>query len=275
MPSALGIDIGSVAVKLALVSSDGKLLGVWSRPILAQPAETLGSLIAEVPIRPAQMAIRIGVTGNGREIVHGPVLPESEVVALTRALPILCPNAHTAIEIGGHSASFVVIEPQTLTLLDYGLNQQCAAGSGSFFEQQAARLGLDVEAFAQLSAEAPRGATVAGRCSVFAKSDMIHLQQKGRAAACGRRQYSQRSPARRRTRLRKRVSIRRSDPGQVSASLRLNDADQIGRLNDALVIAGTAQLSHGRWNTLFANQRNLGDRSQGSVCSCLFRPTSP
>jgi len=179
MTHALGIDIGSVAVKLALVGSEGELLGVWSRPILGHPAETLGSLIAEVPMPPEDIEVRIGVTGNGRELVHGPVLAESEVVALTRAIPVLCPDAHTAIEIGGHSACFVVIEPRTLTLVDYGLNQQCAAGSGSFFEQQAGRLDLDVEAFARLSAEAPRGATVAGRCSVFAKSDMIHLQQKG------------------------------------------------------------------------------------------------
>jgi predicted CoA-substrate-specific enzyme activase len=124
-------------------------------------------------------AVRIGVTGDGCECVHGPAHRETAVVALTRALPVLFPGARTAIEIGGHAARFVVIEPRTLTLLDYGLNQQCAAGSGSFFEQQAARLGLDVEAFARLSATAPRGATVAGRCSVFAKSDMIHLQQKG------------------------------------------------------------------------------------------------
>jgi predicted CoA-substrate-specific enzyme activase len=183
MPHALGIDIGSVAVKVALVGSDGKLLGVWARSIVDQTAKTLENLIAEVPIPPEGTALRIGVTGNGREVVQGPVLSECEVVALTRALPILCPGAHTAIEIGGHSARFVVIEPRSLTLLDYGLNQQCAAGSGSFFEQQAGRLGLDVEAFAQLSAEAPRGATVAGRCSVFAKSDMIHLQQKGTPVA--------------------------------------------------------------------------------------------
>jgi predicted NBD/HSP70 family sugar kinase len=48
MPHALGIDIGSVAIKLALVGSDGELLGVWSRPILGQPADTLGSLIDAV-----------------------------------------------------------------------------------------------------------------------------------------------------------------------------------------------------------------------------------
>jgi len=179
MPHALGIDIGSVAVKLALIGPKKELLGVWSRPIVRQPAETLGRLIAEVSAPEDVTAVRIGVTGDGCECIRGPVHPETSVVALTRALPALFPDARTAIEIGGHSARYVAIEPRTLTLLDYGMNQQCAAGSGSFFEQQAARLGLDVEAFARLSATAPRGATIAGRCSVFAKSDMIHLQQKG------------------------------------------------------------------------------------------------
>lgn len=179
MSPALGIDIGSVAVKLALVGSTGKLLGAWSRPILGQSVETLESLIAEIAIPADGLAVRVGVTGNGRELVRGPVVHECEVVALARAIPLLFPDAQTAIEIGGHSACFVVIDPRTSTLVDYGLNQQCAAGSGAFVEQQAGRLGLNVEAFGRLSAKAPRGATVAGRCSVFAKSDMIHLQQKG------------------------------------------------------------------------------------------------
>ena len=183
MPHALGIDIGSVAVKLALVGPGGEVVSVLSRPIVRQPMETLEGLIAEIPIPPEGMAVRIGITGDGCERVHGAVRRETAVVALTRALPTLFPDAQSAIEIGGHSALYVVIEPRTLTLLDYGLNQQCAAGSGSFFEQQAGRLGLDVEAFARLSAAAPRGATVAGRCSVFAKSDMIHLQQKGTPVA--------------------------------------------------------------------------------------------
>ena len=77
MPHALGIDIGSVAVKLALVGPEGRLLGVWSRPILRQPAEALGSLICRgVPIHlPEVVAVRIGVTGDGCELVRGPVLP--------------------------------------------------------------------------------------------------------------------------------------------------------------------------------------------------------
>ena len=179
MPYALGIDIGSVAVKLALAGSDGQLLGVWSQPLLGPAAEAIASLVVEAASPSEEITVRIGVTGNGRDLVHGDVLAESELVALTRALPLLCPDARTAIEIGGHSARFVVIETETQTLLDYGLNQQCAAGSGAFFEQQAGRLGLAVDAFARLAAVAPHGASVAGRCSVFAKSDMIHLQQKG------------------------------------------------------------------------------------------------
>ena len=120
MPHAFGIDIGSTAGKLALVGPDGKLLGVWSRPILGQPAEASGSLIAEVPIPAEVIAVRIGVTGDGGEIVRGSVCRETAVVALTRALPVLFPDAQTAIEIGGHSARYVVVEPRTLTLLDYG-----------------------------------------------------------------------------------------------------------------------------------------------------------
>ncbi len=163
MPHALGIDIGSVAVKLALVGPDQKLLGTWSRPILGLPGDALGVLIAEVSVETGWKpvlrqgaeeltAVRIGITGDGCELVRGPVLRETAVVALTRAASVLFPDAQTAIEIGGHSARYVMIEPGTLTLLDYGLNQQCAAGSGSFLEQQAARLGLDVEAFARLAA---------------------------------------------------------------------------------------------------------------------------
>ena len=60
------------------------------------------------------LQVRIGVTGDGCELVRGPVLRETAVVALTRAVPVLFPDAQTAIEIGGHSARYVVIEPRTL-----------------------------------------------------------------------------------------------------------------------------------------------------------------
>ena len=56
----------------------------------------------------------------------------------------------------------------------------CASGTGSFLDQQATRLGLDIETeFGEAALRSRAPARIAGRCSVFAKSDMIHLQQKG------------------------------------------------------------------------------------------------
>ena len=156
----LGIDLGSVAVRVALAAADGQLTGLWSRPVLGHPTEALQALLADIPAPATGLLFRLGVTGNGRDLIHGPVHEENEVVALTRALPLLCPEARMVIEVGGHSARFVYFDPVTHALLDYGLNQQCAAGSGSFFDQQAGRLGLDTAALARLAAEAPRGATV-------------------------------------------------------------------------------------------------------------------
>ena len=64
-------------------------------------------------------------------------------------------------------------------MADFSSNGLCAAGAGAFLEQQAGRLGVSVDRLGQMAGAASRGSAIAGRCSVFAKSDMIHLQQKG------------------------------------------------------------------------------------------------
>ncbi|MFQ6043176.1 MAG: acyl-CoA dehydratase activase, partial [Candidatus Poribacteria bacterium] len=62
---------------------------------------------------------------------------------------------------------------------DYERNGECAAGTGSFIDQQATRLQYDIEDIGDIVMSADKAAIIAGRCSVFAKSDMIHAQQKG------------------------------------------------------------------------------------------------
>ncbi|MBC7293688.1 MAG: CoA activase, partial [Thermoleophilia bacterium] len=64
-------------------------------------------------------------------------------------------------------------------IADYGTNGDCAAGTGSFMDQQASRLLYDIEEVGDIVQGAGKAASIAGRCSVFAKSDMIHAQQKG------------------------------------------------------------------------------------------------
>ena len=86
------------------------------------------------------------------------------------------------IEIGGHIARWVSLDQESSGqphLVDFSLNDQCAAGVGAFLVQQAGRLKMGIEEFSQSAEGAKTGASIAGRCAVFAKSDMIHLQQKG------------------------------------------------------------------------------------------------
>jgi activator of 2-hydroxyglutaryl-CoA dehydratase len=59
------------------------------------------------------------------------------------------------------------------------MNTVCAAGTGSFLDQQAARLGISIEAFGDLALKANHPVRIAGRCTVFAETDMIHKQQIG------------------------------------------------------------------------------------------------
>jgi len=84
---------------------------------------------------------------------------------------------HSVLEIGGQDSKIIIIEHGVVS--DFAMNTVCAAGTGSFLDQQAARLGLSIEQFSALALEAKNPVRIAGRCSVFAESDMIHKQQLG------------------------------------------------------------------------------------------------
>jgi len=92
----------------------------------------------------------------------------------------------TVFEMGGESSKYLRLAPAEdggYSIIDYATNGDCAAGTGSFIDQQAGRLQYPVEEVGPVVLAAKRTAQVAGRCSVFAKSDMIHAQQKGYSPA--------------------------------------------------------------------------------------------
>jgi predicted CoA-substrate-specific enzyme activase len=179
----LGVDIGSISVKIALVDETAKVCYLSVKKITSGPRVALNSLIADVNRAFINPQIEsVGISGSGKAIVP----PDfkwneySSSLAIASGLLQDHPDALTIIQIGGQSS--LVIE------LDGGLerpwkvvsNPLCAAGTGRFLEQQAYRLGIKIEDFGKL-ALSHQGAPprIAARCSVFAKSDLIHLQQKG------------------------------------------------------------------------------------------------
>ena len=180
----LGVDIGSVAVKAALVSAtgithpvyrriDGSALDVF-RSLLASYRETLGNA----------MPGRLALTGRGVESLAAaggwPVV--NEIFAQGTGALVLEPAARSVIDIGGNDAAWLALSENArvdaFSLASFATNSRCAAGTGSFLDQQAARLGLSIEdEFSRMALSAENIPHIAGRCSVFAKSDMIHLQQ--------------------------------------------------------------------------------------------------
>jgi predicted CoA-substrate-specific enzyme activase len=129
----------------------------------------------------------LAATGNGGRVVADLLGATfvNEVVAQATATGALHPEVRTIVEIGGEDSKLIFLRPSGdhgADVADFAMNTMCAAGTGSFLDQQASRLGLDIEEFGQMALTSQAPPRVAGRCSVFAKSDMIHLQQKATPA---------------------------------------------------------------------------------------------
>lgn len=106
----------------------------------------------------------------------------NEFRASATGVGLLYPEVQTIFEIGGERSKYILIaadDNHHVQILDYEINGECAAGTGSFFDQQAERLKYSVIEAAEAASTSKRSAAIAGRCSVFAKSDMIHAQQRG------------------------------------------------------------------------------------------------
>jgi predicted CoA-substrate-specific enzyme activase len=182
---AVGIDIGSVSVNTAIVDLSGHIVEHQYLRHLGRPLATAREALAAILDRiPASQIELIAVTGSGGRFVADLLQATfvNEVVAQARSTAELYPQVRTVIEIGGEDSKLIFLQVEEgrprATIADFAMNTICAAGTGSFLDQQAHRLGLTIEEFARLALKSEHPPRLAGRCSVFAKSDMIHLQQK-------------------------------------------------------------------------------------------------
>jgi predicted CoA-substrate-specific enzyme activase len=209
MRVSVGIDVGAVSVKAAILgdpedrddldrlAGDGDFTWLSApRPLLiSRYRRALGDPLgtAEAMVAAIQKHVRgvtwdrMLVTGRGAGLLQErwSLARVNEFKAVAAASGFLHPEVATIFEMGGESSKFLRLEPDPASgrnsILDYETNGDCAAGTGSFIDQQATRLRYDVEEVGAIACSAPSAARVAGRCSVFAKSDMIHAQQKGYA----------------------------------------------------------------------------------------------
>jgi len=176
----LGLDIGSVNVKLCLIDDDGKVAKLDIEKITANARSAVNSLLGR--LGDLSEIVAVGVSGSGKAVI-----PEefhwgeySSSLAIASGLLSRHPDAKTIIQIGGQSSFVIGLEDGLKKPWKVASNPLCAAGTGRFVEQQAYRLGISMDDFARLALQCKdRPPRIAARCSVFAKSDLIHLQQKG------------------------------------------------------------------------------------------------
>jgi predicted CoA-substrate-specific enzyme activase len=172
--------MGSVSTKVVLM--DGPtLIRSFYRRHHGKPVEALLGILAE--LGDEWVGASVAFTGSSARLAAAAagVQAVNEVVALAGAVPFCCPEVNSVIEMGGQDSKLLLFRRENGVPVfdDFSMNTVCAAGTGSFLDQQAARLGLRPEELGELALECETPPRIAGRCSVFAKSDMIHLQQIG------------------------------------------------------------------------------------------------
>ena len=178
----LGLDVGSVSTNLVLVDDENRIISSQYIRTNGQPLETVKMGLRKMKEQfPPDSVIRgAGTTGSGRQlaaIMIGADVVKNEITAHATATVQFMPNVRTIFEIGGQDSKIIVVENQMVT--DFAMNTVCAAGTGSFLDHQAERLGIPIEEFGDKAATAERDVRIAGRCTVFAESDMIAKQQFG------------------------------------------------------------------------------------------------
>jgi len=181
----LGFDIGSVSLNTVVMDENNSILEDHYEYVHGKPFNILyDRMLSLLKTYPADSLKGIVITGTGGKLATGLIggIFVNEIIAQATSAGRLYPEAQTVIEIGGEDSKLILMEKDPSSgqsrLIDFEMNSICAAGTGSFLDQQARRIGVPIiKEFGEMALKSLDPPRIAGRCSVFAKSDMIHLQQ--------------------------------------------------------------------------------------------------
>jgi len=182
MKGFLGVDVGSVSTNLVVIDERGDVVSLIYRRTQGQPINAVQEGLKDLQKDlPSDMEISgVGTTGSARYlsgVIVGADIVKNEITTHAIAASHVAPGARTVLEIGGQDSKIILLRDGIV--VDFAMNTVCAAGTGSFLDHQAARLGIPIEEFGSYAINAKVPCQIAGRCSVFAESDMIHKQQMG------------------------------------------------------------------------------------------------
>jgi predicted CoA-substrate-specific enzyme activase len=178
-----GIDVGSTYTKAALVSEDGVLTGTGMRPTgfkLEQAAgEALGIALERAEIARSDISY-LATTGHGRHRVSARDLQVTDLTAHAWGARAFYPGTRTVLDVGGQTMKAMRLDERG-RVLNFRLNDKCAAGTGAFLEKTARYLGYTIEEIGPLVEATQESVPISGVCAVFAESEVINHVSQGRA----------------------------------------------------------------------------------------------
>jgi predicted CoA-substrate-specific enzyme activase len=177
----MGVDVGSVSTDVVLVDENINLIESLYLRTKGKPINAIQEGFKFLQKKYSSKQVKaVGTTGSGRHICSfliGADVIKNEITAHAVAALNSNNKVKTIIEIGGQDSKIITLNNGIVT--DFAMNTVCAAGTGSFLDRQAERLDIPIEEFGNYSLKSKNPVRIAGRCAVFAESDMIHKQQLG------------------------------------------------------------------------------------------------
>ena len=183
IPAYLGVDVGSISTCLALIDEKDNLLVKEYLMTAGRPLEAVQEGLRRIGQKAGDMVEIRGAstTGSGRYFIGdviGADVIKNEVTAHARGALQVDPEVDTIFEIGGQDSKFTSL--QEGAVVDFAMNNVCAAGTGSFLEEQAEKLEISIkDEFAELAFQSQAPADLGERCTVFMGTQVTRYQQAG------------------------------------------------------------------------------------------------
>ncbi|MFH1026747.1 MAG: acyl-CoA dehydratase activase, partial [Pseudomonadota bacterium] len=179
----VGVDIGSISTNVVVIDRQNHILYRCYIMTASRPIEAVrAGLYAAGQALGDKIIVRgTGSTGSGRYMTgefFGADVIRNEISSHARAAVFLVPDVDTIFEIGGQDAKYISL--QDGTIVDFAMNKVCAAGTGSFLEEQAEKLGIKIDQeFGNLALASKRPIDLGERCTVFMESQLNYHKLKG------------------------------------------------------------------------------------------------
>lgn len=186
---ALGIDVGSTTAKIVGVDGWGNL--VWhlleqADPRVEEQVEwfllSVREAAPDLCFRPGEgiEGIPLVATGYGRKLVHQATRQVTEITCHARGMYREMQHGGTLIDIGGQDSKVISIGTNG-EVVDFAMNDKCAAGTGRFLENTANRLGVPLEQLGEVTLSSKKEVSISSTCTVFAESEVVSLIAHGTA----------------------------------------------------------------------------------------------